>query len=241
MSTIIAGLKTALGLDETATIPDLQAAFTEKLLAEMTPEERAQMDAADAEEPPVAEPTLAPAELAELRKAFALSETATLADIAQAAKGKAPDRTMTEATLALQVKELSERLTVLEPLARKAEALEKKAADQERDYFFSEQIRNGKLLPADLGFYKSVWERDAESVKAHFKSRQAQYKLGERGSDLGLPAVDPEVVADPAQQLQALAEKKARERNVGFDVALAEVKDEHPELVEMYVRTRNRR
>jgi hypothetical protein len=75
-----------------------------------------------------------------------------------------------------------------------------------------------------------MWEADEAAVRKYFDEKKGTVvRLAERGSDLpGMEFTD----RDPREEMRELAEKRASEKGIDFNVALTQVKGEKPELVE---------
>lgn len=238
MATAVETLRAALGLDDKAGVLDIRKTIDQMLLADMTPEEKAKLEALGHKDEVMAPEDEEEAEkkkmvvaqtMSELRSTLSLSETATVPEIITAVKSLAG---RSDTTMAMELRELQERVKLLEPKAALAERLEKEARTKSRDLFFSEQIRAGKLIPADREFYTAMWEKDEAAVKKFFESRKlySAVHLAEVGSDVGGPVDDSD--RDPRDVLTELAEKRATEKSIGFVEALNQIKAEQPMLSE---------
>lgn len=235
----LAEYRKALQLDDTATATDVVAAFAAELQDEMTPEEiQAAKDKKKREEEEAAAKAKAgDAHMAEHKAAligfYKLDAKAEWPEILAAVKGKvegAEQQLSEVAGVQLQLKELTDKVAVLEPMAKKAEKLEQDAKLSERNLFLSEQLRAGKLLPAERPFYEEMWQLSEAKVRAHFKDRKAVVHLGEVGH--GGEGEAPIEDGDPRAQLQQLAETRAKEKQISYTAALEQIKGENKELVE---------
>jgi len=234
MSGFRTAVTTALGLDEKATIADINAAWDKMLAEDMTEEEKAAMMQKKKDEVAKNGDSEATEGLKALRTVFKLDEKAGIKDVIAAATKAAtapvvPAAPVTDTALSLEVKSLGERLVIAEAGAKKAEELEKAAKVSSRDLFFSEQIRAGKMIPAEKDFFATSWEKDELAVRKYFETKKPVVKLGERGSDVpGLEFTDK----DPREELKELADKRVVEKKVSFTEAVGQISKEQPELAE---------
>jgi hypothetical protein len=245
MATVLETLRAALGLDEKAGVLDVRKQIDEMLLQDMTPEEKAKLAALqmaqakraqteedmDEEDEAKKVAVAAGQQMSEIKRFLALDATAKPEEITAAVKYLAEHKG-TEASVLLELKELRDQVHTLKPKAELAERLEKEAREKTRDLFFSEQIRAGKLAPADKGFYTEMWAKDEPAVRKFFDSRKrnSEVKLAEVGMDTSPPPADED--RDPRDVLSELAEKRSVEKSVAFVEALNQIKAERPELTE---------
>lgn len=252
---MIKSLKAALGLAETAAVAELRQAFNKALEDALTPEEEDEKDKKrekEKEEMPMAMQhrekeedtgegvtqvvTDRQAEKEILPKNDRSAAEVILSELGVSSLSEAAERlrAMREhlddyAGLAIQVRQLSEAVETLKPKAELAERLQAEKKQAEKEYFFAEQIRLGKLAPKDRKFWEEMYALDEKKVRAHFaeKKQHSEVKLSERG----LPT-EGDVHTDPREKLSALAETRAKEKGIPFTKALEEVKAENRELVE---------
>lgn len=230
---VLATLKRELGLAETASVLDVRKAFTDLLLAECSDAERAAL----AE--PGDEDAARPDPWVEFLRAMGMPEDTTVEAMVQhLRKQMAPEeeeekkeQVMSEnAKLQLELRELRDRVAALEPKAAMAERLEVEARKTERDLFFSEQVRLGKMAPVDRAFYEQMWAKDEQAVREFFTKKRpgSAVKTIEVGTDLpGAPPDD----RDARVILSERAAQLAREKGITFTEALGQLKAQDPDLV----------
>lgn len=235
----LAEYRKALQLAETATATEVVEAFAAELQAEMTPEEIAAKKKKDEEAAAAAAAAAGDAKtmgehkvaLAGLYKLDAKAEWSAIIAAATSKLAGSEQQLSEVAGVQLQLKELTDKVAVLEPMAQKAEKLEADAKLSERNSFLSEQLRAGKLLPAERPFYEEMWTLSEAKVRAHFKDRKPVVPLAEIGhAGEGDKSLTDD--ADPREKLQQLAEARMKEKTISYTAALEEIKGEQKELVE---------
>lgn len=226
---MIKSLRTALGLAESAAVAELRQAFEKALEDALTPDEREDMMKKrdemekDREDMHYAEQITGALGVKTLADALPLV-TKLRADVELSEK-----RTGELAELSIKVKTLSEAVETLKPKAELAERLEAESKKAQKDLFFAEQVRQGKLAPKDRPFWEDMFALDEKKVREHFGERKAnsEVKLTERG--LG---TEGSTASDPRERLAELAEARMKEKGIAFTDALAQIKAENRELVE---------
>lgn len=236
-------LRKAMGLTEAASVGEVRDIFDRLLQEEMTPEEQDE-EKKRKEEAAAAKKReeMTSGMMTELRGLLGLNDDAGLGAVVGALRAiKGPEASTltesfkgfreTQAGLALQVKELSERVKVLEPQAAAAVELQKVARLTERDRFLSEQARQGKMAPVDKPFYESMWELSEDKVRAHFKDKKAGSVVHVTESGSEGRGEERELAEDPREQMHALVEARMTEKKIEYHQALSEIKAEQPDLV----------
>lgn len=243
MAGLVRKLRETLGVREGSSLADLRGAFDRALMdgmGDMTPEEIAEMERRRKEEEATRiKDQEDSAQMKELRQLLGLNDNAGLAAMVGAMRAlrgpsatlaervEGSDRKMTE--LLLEVKKLSDIVAELKPHAEEAKKLREEATAREKQHYFNEQVRAGKVPPAERAFFEEMWDKNREATEKFLKDRKPVVKLHEIGHDQPVLVDDDK---DPRVELSDLAEKRVSEKKIAYTQALAEVKAEHPDLVE---------